>query len=63
MSGFLSDMELEQESTGGQTPPAIWPSRNGSIEVENLVVSYGPELPPVLRDVSFRVLPGVRHFF
>lgn len=38
-------------------PPAIWPSRDGSIEVEGLTASYAPELPPVLKNVSFKILP------
>ncbi|GAA5924113.1 hypothetical protein JCM1841_004577 [Sporobolomyces salmonicolor] len=51
-------MAVEQESTGGRTPPAIWPSRYGSIHVKNLTASYAPDLPPVLKDVSFSVKGG-----
>ncbi|KAL0952989.1 hypothetical protein HGRIS_007200 [Hohenbuehelia grisea] len=41
-------------------PPAYWPSsssdnRNALIEVENLVIKYAPDLPPVLHDVSFKL--------
>lgn len=36
-------------------PPAYWPSSESEnlIVVENLVVKYAPELPPVLHNVSF----------
>lgn len=39
-------------------PPAYWPSStsaNALISVENLVIKYAPELPPVLKGVSFQV--------
>lgn len=52
-----TDLQLEQEDQGGVSPPAIWPSRDGSIEVEGLTASYSPDLPPVLKNVSFKVLP------
>ncbi|KAL4065666.1 hypothetical protein V8B97DRAFT_2010327 [Scleroderma yunnanense] len=37
-------------------PPAYWPSstsNNALVSVENLVIKYAPELPPVLHNVSF----------
>lgn len=37
-------------------PPVSWP-QTGEIKVEDLVVQYAPENPPVLRDVSFHVKP------
>ncbi|KAF7982664.1 hypothetical protein HWV62_27123 [Athelia sp. TMB] len=46
-----------------QRPPAYWPSASGGnplISVENLVVKYSPELPPVLRGVSFELKAGQR---
>jgi len=36
-------------------PPAFWPSTNGELHVEKLVVQYAPHLPPVLRNISFSV--------
>jgi ABC-type multidrug transport system fused ATPase/permease subunit len=39
-------------------PPAWWPSTNGSVVVENLVVKYAPELPPVLQNLSFTINPS-----
>lgn len=50
-------MELENEKEGGVVPPAAWPSRDGSIEVEGLTASYAEGLPAVLKNVSFNVLP------
>ncbi|KAL8276389.1 hypothetical protein RQP46_011187 [Phenoliferia psychrophenolica] len=50
-------LELEQESKAGIVPPARWPSRDGSIEVQNLTASYAEDLPPVLKNVSFKILP------
>lgn len=38
----------------GSRPPANWPSR-GEIEVENLSLRYAPELPLVIKDVTFKV--------
>ena len=36
-------------------PPAYWPSSESEnlIVVEDLVIKYAPELPPVLHNVSF----------
>jgi ABC-type multidrug transport system fused ATPase/permease subunit len=39
--------EIETETQSGADVPASWPS-SGSLEVENLVVGYAPNLPPVL---------------
>ncbi|KAJ7811463.1 hypothetical protein B0H14DRAFT_3880074 [Mycena olivaceomarginata] len=42
-------------------PPAYWPSsaRNENLlSVENLVVKYSPELPPVLQGISFTLKAG-----
>ena len=44
-------------------PPAYWPSssdNNALISVENIVVKYAPELPPVLHGVSFALKAGER---
>jgi ABC-type multidrug transport system fused ATPase/permease subunit len=45
---------LPTESLEGADPPAAWPSE-GRLEVSNLVVGYAPDLPPVLKGLSFRV--------
>ncbi|KAK7063980.1 P-loop containing nucleoside triphosphate hydrolase protein [Favolaschia claudopus] len=39
-------------------PPAYWPSSSGELVVENLVVKYAPDLPPVLRNLSFTIRPS-----
>ncbi|KAH8100998.1 P-loop containing nucleoside triphosphate hydrolase protein [Cristinia sonorae] len=36
-------------------PPAYWPSSNGELVVDNLVVKYAPDLPAVLHQLSFTV--------
>lgn len=46
--------ELPTESQDGVKPPAAWPTR-GIIEVDDLVVGYAPDLPPVLKGLSFSV--------
>jgi len=43
--------------------PAYWPSnsKNDSLLVaENLIIKYAPDLPAVLRDVSFTLKAGER---
>jgi len=43
--------------------PAYWPSNSNSQEllrVENLEVKYAPDLPAVLKNVSFSLQPGER---
>ncbi|KAF9914536.1 hypothetical protein BX616_008097 [Lobosporangium transversale] len=52
-------MDLPQEPPAiieGSRPPPGWPN-NGEIMVENLVMQYSPDDPPVIRDVSFHVNP------
>ncbi|KAI0008146.1 putative ATP-binding cassette transporter protein [Xylariaceae sp. FL0662B] len=46
--------ELPTESLEGARPPAAWPTE-GRVEVNDLVVSYAPDLPPVLKGVTFTV--------
>lgn len=38
-------------------PPAYWPSTEGQVRVENLLVKYSENLPPALNRVSFTVRP------
>lgn len=51
--------ELPTESLGGALPPAAWPTE-GRIEVDDLVVSYASDLPPVLKGLTFAVGSGER---
>ncbi|KAL2155016.1 hypothetical protein VTH82DRAFT_3692 [Thermothelomyces myriococcoides] len=46
--------EIPTEPLGGQKPPAAWPTE-GRIEVNDLVVAYASDLPPVLKGLSFSV--------
>ncbi|KAK2736230.1 hypothetical protein FQN57_000828 [Myotisia sp. PD_48] len=50
----LEYSSLEMEDQGGSIPPAAWPTE-GRLEVSDLVVSYAPDLPPVLHGLSFTV--------
>jgi len=45
---------LATESQEGIEPPAHWPSE-GRLEVNDLVVSYADDLPPVLKGLSFNI--------
>ncbi|WRT68702.1 uncharacterized protein IL334_005682 [Kwoniella shivajii] len=56
--GEYLDLEVEEEETAkGIEPPAHWPTRDGSVVVENLTCRYAPQLDPVLRNVSFTIGP------
>lgn len=46
--------KLPTESQAGVSPPASWPT-DGRLEVSDLSVSYAPDLPPVLKNLSFSV--------
>ncbi|KAK5952602.1 hypothetical protein OHC33_006194 [Knufia fluminis] len=50
---------LQIEDQGGNDAPAAWPTK-GEIEVDDLVVSYAPDLPPVLKNLTFSVRPNER---
>ncbi|ETI29167.1 hypothetical protein G647_01620 [Cladophialophora carrionii CBS 160.54] len=47
------------ENQGGVDAPAAWPTE-GNLEVNDLVVSYAPDLPPVLRGLTFSVARNQR---
>lgn len=47
-----SNIKIEQQ--GGVDAPAAWPTE-GNLEVQDLVVAYADDLPPVLRGLSFSV--------
>lgn len=36
-------------------PPAYWPSSNGDLVVDDLLVRYAPNLPAVLRNLTFTI--------
>ena len=45
---------LDTEHQGGNEPPAAWPTE-GRLEFEGVVAGYAPDLPPVLKGLSFVV--------
>lgn len=52
-------IHLPTEDLGGKKPPAAWPAQ-GRLEVTDLVAGYAPDLPPVLKGLSFTVEPHQR---
>ncbi|KLJ05421.1 hypothetical protein EMPG_11095 [Blastomyces silverae] len=46
--------EIDIEPQDGFNAPAAWPTE-GRLEVSDLVVAYAPDLPPVLKGLSFKV--------
>ncbi|KAG9243283.1 putative ABC bile acid transporter [Calycina marina] len=50
---------LPIESQDGADPPAAWPSE-GRLEFNNVVVSYAPDLPPVLKGLTFEIARNER---
>lgn len=50
---------LPPEDQGGRAAPSNWPA-NGRVEVRGLVAGYAPDLPPVLKGISFNVAPRQR---
>ncbi|KAK3300114.1 P-loop containing nucleoside triphosphate hydrolase protein [Chaetomium fimeti] len=46
--------ELPTEALDGKSAPAAWPTE-GRIEVDDLVVAYAPDLPPVLKGLTFSI--------
>jgi len=53
------ESEAARHSPPGQEPPSDWP-QCGHIKVEGLTLRYGPDLPTVIRDVTFEVQPAAK---
>ena len=51
------EVPQEKPLIADRRPPAYWPSTEGQVHVENLVVKYSDNLPPALDHVSFTVRP------
>ncbi|KAH1395224.1 hypothetical protein KXV51_004881 [Aspergillus fumigatus] len=51
--------QLDQEPQSGIPVPASWPP-GGEIQVTDLCVAYGPDLPPVLQGLTFTLRAGER---
>ncbi|CAM9400302.1 unnamed protein product, partial [Heterosigma akashiwo] len=47
------------ESAPGKAPPADWPQR-GEIVAKNVWATYHPQLPPVLKGLTFTIQGGWR---
>lgn len=65
MERLVEYLELPQEPPAiidSSRPPAYWPSSNSQslLTVEDLDVKYAPDLPAVLRGVSFNLKGGER---
>ena len=66
MERIVEYLDLPQEPPAvieSNRPPAYWPSSSNNdslIVVEDLVIKYAPELPPVLHGVSFTLKAGER---
>ncbi|KAJ5633754.1 P-loop containing nucleoside triphosphate hydrolase protein [Penicillium herquei] len=58
-NAIISYSELKTEKQGGDDVPTDWPSQ-GEVQVKELNVAYSPDLPKVLKDVSFSVGAGKR---
>jgi len=56
---FQVDPEAARRSLPGHEPPKDWPQR-GAIKVEHLTLRYAPDLPAVIRDVTFEVEPSAK---
>lgn len=50
----LDYTQIKTEPSGGRDPPAAWPTE-GRIEVSDLIVSYAPDMPPVIKGLNFQV--------
>jgi ABC-type multidrug transport system fused ATPase/permease subunit len=51
--------EIDQEAPAvieGHRPPTEWPQKGG-IQIQDLSMRYAPELPDVLKNITFEVLP------
>ena len=46
---------LPEEKQHQRVPPASWPSKEASIQVRNLTVTYAPHLPAALKNVTFDI--------
>ena len=57
MAEYLDIPEEAPMVIPNHRPPAYWPSNTGGLSVDNLVIKYASELPPVLSKVSFEIKP------
>jgi hypothetical protein len=49
------DLDVEEEDQDrGFEPPAHWPSRDSTVQVENLTCHYAPQVRPIPKTVGWR---------
>ena len=51
-----TELPAEGDPTTPNDPPPSWPSK-GHVKFDHVAMSYRPDLPLVLKDVSFEVRP------
>lgn len=54
---FYGDLPVEAQPQNESDPDKTWPSK-GEITFDDVKLKYRPELPPVLKSVSFHISPG-----
>jgi len=55
---FTNEYEAEKPAViSHKRPPQDWP-RRGEIQLDNLVIKYRPDLPPVLKGISLTIKGG-----
>lgn len=54
-----TNLEAEAALKGPQYPPTDWPSE-GRVEMKDLVVSYRPGLPPVIKGINLTIEPTMK---
>ena len=52
--------EVPQEKLTGEKPDSSWPGEDVAIEFDNVSLRYRPELPIVVKDLSFKAKAGQR---
>ncbi|EJD42577.1 P-loop containing nucleoside triphosphate hydrolase protein [Auricularia subglabra TFB-10046 SS5] len=51
------DLPPEPPRVMDKRPPPNWPSEQGGVEFDNVVIKYAADLDPVLKNVSFTIKP------
>ena len=55
---YTNEYEAEKPAiVGHKRPPKEWPSK-GQITLDNLMVKYRPDLPPVLKGLTLQIRGG-----
>lgn len=54
---YINDVKEESVAETENDPPFSWPE-HGEIDVKDLALRYAPDLPLVIKGISFHVIPG-----